>query len=220
MAVLPKIIVTGFPHSGTSFVAHLLQEMGFSLGTPELLKPGNVMNTLGHFEHMGLRKMLWEKCFIDGVNTHEDGLYNPYQRAIYEMNIEAGPGTVEAVGDVADADNVEVYKDTAWPFLARLLPPPEKVILVKRSPEGVHKAPFVAGLDSKRMERWMVDRAMPWYREQFNIITHEYHMDWMALDYEAFGTKFEYTVRKLAWFVGARMTDELMAKAAVIWRPQ
>lgn len=217
---LPRIIVTGYPHSGTSFVAHLLQEFGLSLGTKEFLKPGNVMNTLGHFEHMALRNMMWEKCFINGVNTHEEGLYNPYSRPIYDMDIVAGVGTVDAIGGIAETDNIEVYKDTAWPFLAKLLPKPEKVILVKRDPEGIYQAPIVAGLEMKQVERWRIDESMPWYREKFNQVMFEEPVDWTAIDYEMFSTKFEYTVRKLAWFVEVPMTPKLLKKAEAIWQPQ
>ena len=54
-----RILVTGFPNSGTSFLCNLFVAMGFHPGSEENLKPADDHNRYGYWEHLPIRKELW-----------------------------------------------------------------------------------------------------------------------------------------------------------------
>ena len=60
MAQLPEVLVGGFPNSGTSFLCHLVVQLGKSAGSPENLKGPDSHNRWGYFEHLPIRELVWE----------------------------------------------------------------------------------------------------------------------------------------------------------------
>ena len=59
----PKVLIGGFPRSGTSFLCNLIVEMGFSPGKMENLKPADKDNPNGYWEYLPIRNLTWQAAF-------------------------------------------------------------------------------------------------------------------------------------------------------------
>ena len=75
------IYVTGYPHTGTSFLSEIVFRFGLSFGNPSNLKGANVMNRHGHFEHLPIRRLIW-----DNIEKHGDSeTLNPCDPRTYQI---------------------------------------------------------------------------------------------------------------------------------------
>lgn len=126
---LPKILVTGFANSGTSFLCELIAAMGYSPGSACYLKGADGHNPYGYWEHLRLRQAVWGR--VGNFNARRI----PRQPA-NPMQYMAAPSQIQ---DIAEQDRVEVYKDCTGPWSYPLLVGLEKVVLIKRGPRVLHR---------------------------------------------------------------------------------
>ncbi len=146
---LPKILVTGFANSGTSFMCELVVAMGFSAGSPCNLKGADGHNRYGYWEHMPLRNAVWGRA----------GNFDPARIPKQPVNAGRWPGAQSIILDIADQDKVEVYKDCTGPWTYPLLLGVEKVVLMRRDARTLY-------------ERYYSDR---WEWPEFNAAHTAYY---------------------------------------------
>lgn len=73
MKRLPEILIGGFPNSGTSFLCHLVVQLGKSPGSSENLKGADSHNRWGYFEHLPIRELVWEAGGWQQFTPHHKG---------------------------------------------------------------------------------------------------------------------------------------------------
>jgi len=134
MTTLPKVVVGGYPRSGTSFLCRLVVEMGFWPGSYYNLKMPNNNNKFGYWEHLPLRKVVWENCgFKDKI------IYcKPRTIPHVPVEFEEYEEVVNTLRTIASDDRVEVYKDNALPLIYKVFPDTHKFIVIERNWEEVH----------------------------------------------------------------------------------
>lgn len=105
-----KVLVTGFPGTGTSVVADVLSHGGLQFGCESDLKQRDRHNPYGYFEHMGIRSLTWEP--IEGVfNCFSLTQLNEVQSAYRRVGIK-----VDRIKELLEEQDIQCYKDNALPF--------------------------------------------------------------------------------------------------------
>lgn len=126
---LPKILVTGFANSGTSFLCELVAAMGYSPGSACHLKGADSHNPYGYWEHLPLRHAIWSRV----------GNFDVHKIPKQPVNPARWPAALSIIEDIARQDSVEVYKDCTGPWSYPLLVGIKRVMLIQRDPRILHK---------------------------------------------------------------------------------
>lgn len=158
-----KVIVVGSPRAGTSFVAGLVQRMGFSLGPRAWLKKADAHNPYGYFECLPLLRI------SDRILTKLGGDF-------FECLPRLTPGWTEPleaekreIASLVRDGGIEMYKGNRLLVLADLygeLFPEAKWIVVQRSIEATYRSRFGTympfeewvTITQQRLERWHASR--------------------------------------------------------------
>jgi len=131
---LPYILIGGFSHSGTSIVTHLAYELGFSPGHPKHMKGhGRIANPYGYWENLRVKAVTYD--FIE--STKLPGFKYFCKRVRHEWGLKTGlkaSGKWQSrVREVAEENNVEVYKGLELPIVWRMFPEKSKYIIISRN---------------------------------------------------------------------------------------
>ncbi len=137
------IYITGFPHTGTSFLSEVVYRLGLSFGTITNLKGANQMNRHGHYEHLDIRNLIWGNIEKHG----EAETLNPCDSRTYHVE-KPKPDIQAQIQDTIEAEGIEAYKDTFYPVIHKYLPPPSLILTTYRSTQEVYLAPIRANMHS------------------------------------------------------------------------
>ena len=193
---LPKILVTGFANSGTSFMCELVASMGFSAGTR--LKGGDEHNPFGYWEHLPIRDMVWGRV----------GNFN--ERRIPDRPVDPSrwPSAISMMQDAARQDHVEVYKDCTGPWSYPLLASIERVVVITRDVSTLY-------------ERYYTD----WSFAEFSEVHSKYHdladdmsfeIPTMMIGYEDFSHDIALAIGIVCRFLGQPYDHRLTS----VFRPR
>lgn len=127
---LPKVLIGGWPGSGTSFLANLIVEMGFSPGSPENLKPADEYNRWGYFEHLIIRELCWE--IVNDLRKHGSPREYSAQGYFRAPVVPKEYPNIAKIANIAKMDNVEVYKNMVLPLIYWVFPADSKYIFIER----------------------------------------------------------------------------------------
>jgi hypothetical protein len=128
----PKVLVTGHPNSGTSFLCNLVAEMGFSPGDRALLKPPDAHNPHGYWEHAPLQD------YVRALSGYGDWMHvtGGYPPEPLNFTAEEKRRTESLFGGAG----VEVFKETGLPIMYRLFPPDSKYIFISRGKLAMYES--------------------------------------------------------------------------------
>lgn len=198
---LPKVLIGGFPRSGTSFLCNLVVEMGFSPGSPKNLKPADDNNLWGYWEHLPIRDLTWLAAF-----RHPNGARKYTQKKFFRRKVLGwNHPMARKIQKVAIRDNVEVYKDVMLPLAYRLFPETCKAILIERH-----------NLDRMyvyRWNRWSYEtflRSLEDYRELMGRMASE--VSCLTVCYENFQDNFDSQAERIAGFLNVKVDVERLRK--------
>jgi len=127
-----KVLVGGFPNSGTSFLCNLVAEMGYSPGSEKNLKGADEHNRFGYWEHLPLRDLVWGTA---GFNANQHAGHLPRK----PLELRGHPNRLK-IEHLAREDGVEVYKDVILPLIYTLFPSDAKYITITRDPEAIYRS--------------------------------------------------------------------------------
>ncbi len=202
----PKVLITGHPNSGTSFLCNLVVEMGFSPGDKSLLKPPDAHNMHGYWEHVPLQNYVRSLSGY-GDWMHITGSYppEPLEFSVYEKR---------RVALLAGGTGIEVFKDTGLPVMYRLFPPDSKYLIITRGRQAMYES---AGANYKERGISFDDftRNLDRYTDLVRRLASE--TNYLTLSFDSFKYDLDATVRYIAGFLDV---EPDLPRLRQIWRPR
>lgn len=187
-----KIIVTGLPRSGTSFLTSLVHHMGFSVGNGQKLKPADKYNKTGYFEYLPLMKIsdqIFNRLgndFFTQLPELDNGWTRPFE------------SEKQSILQCVQEDHIELYKDNKLVILADLydeLFPNAKWIFIERCIEETYRSRFGQPLSIKQWEKITENRLTCWNKTKPSKKA-------LYVKYSNFSNNFEHQVDEIAKFTG------------------
>lgn len=209
------IYITGFPHTGTSFLAEIVLRFGFNFGDPDHLKGANQMNCHGHFEHLLIRDLIWDNIEKYGENH----TLNPCDPRTYQLQ-EPDLDIVTQIQALIDSEQVEVYKDTFYPVIHKYLPPPNLILTTYRSPQGVYLAPIRSNMHQavSCSVKYLNQSMSIWY-----TMLKEQHLDEIIklVNYDKLfdPSYFRSVMEAISGWLAIPLTEELFESCQQAWDP-
>lgn len=213
----PKVIITGFPHSGTSFVAEVVYELGFSFGVLKNLKGYNNMNIRGHWEHLGIRDLLWDNLRESEGLT---GGMNPCRTELYKhVNDIPREDLKLKVAQIAEAENIQAYKDTYYPILFNYFPQVDRIIWVERGTKATMDSPGRHGMEPHAGNLETMALAKAQWSSLMEQLSQK--IPTLPVHYECFENPitFKFTIGTIAAFLGVNLTEEMLERCQGIFIP-
>ncbi|MHA2232083.1 MAG: hypothetical protein ACXAB4_06310 [Candidatus Hodarchaeales archaeon] len=207
---LPNVVIGGSPNSGTSFLCHLIHGMGLSVGNEKNLKPADMHNRWGYWEHLPLREECRKIIPLD-YRAH-------LAHTIPEEPLPRTDFVADQVASIADMDNIQVYKDNTLPLIYRLFSEDTKFIVLERMPEDCYKSPIRA-----RGQPYQIPflQFMVAYSYYFNLeVKLSAERDVLRLNYLYFQYFFDRCVETIAEFIDVELQGEDYDRLKKLWRPR
>ena len=206
-----KIIITGPPRSGTSFLAGLVVKMGLSPGPKEWLKEGDKNNPYGYYECMPLMEIDHSllKKFGGGVIDPPD---------LPENWIELCGKEKKQIRKIVEGGGIEVYKGNMLIVLADLyakLFPDAKWIMIYRNEKETARSIRDTGTDLSSQK--LIDTRKKWIecwektRSSSNCLT---------IKYEDFFDELDQTIKKIVSHLDLSLSEEIMKDCVDFFRPR
>jgi hypothetical protein len=206
-----RVVVTGLPRSGTSFVAGMLVRLGLRPGPRWLLRPANRHNPYGYFEHVTLNRVtnrLLRKMGRD-----------------FDLNLPAGRAEFEAadlepyrseIRRKVRRGKVEVYKDNKlvlYPELYADVFPDARFIFVQRAPDARFESRFGKKVTRPEWNDFNARRLSLW---RGSPVSHKA----LTVEYEDFFDDSRAGVETIAAFLDLDPGEERIRGAADFFRPR
>ncbi len=194
---MPRILITGFPDSGTSFLCNMVNNLGFDAGHSHELKWADEHNQWGYWEYRPIHRFI--RSILDGPTrfTAED-----IPDETYSFPMEPDP----AIAVVAIRDSVVVYKDCGIPLFYRLFSPDIKIIVIGRNEVDLLAS---SGLSHLGYDfTWeTLQRAHNKYYDLLSAMAKE--RDVLGVNYDAFRDDFYKEAQRVCDFLDVPMKDDL-----------
>lgn len=204
-----KVIITGPPRSGTSFVAGLVVRMGFSPGPKEWLKPPDEHNRYGYYECEPLKAI--EKAILTrlgGDFHHLPSLSDGWTRGFQEEERQ--------ITRLVRRGGIEVYKGNRLMVLADLcheIFPDAKWIFCARETEQTYRSRFGGDITldewreitAARLEAWRSSRASDGA---------------LVADYDDFKADTQGTVQRIQRFLGVDLSRRQLDECIGFFAPR
>ena len=193
-----KVLVTGFPNSGTSFMMEFcVKATGLNPGSERNLKGPDSHNRYGYWEHLQIRRVAWS-LFGGGFRV----------RAIPEEPYPRDEAVASGILEQAEKDGVEIYKDPTLPLTYRSFPEDVKIICISRSPtllRGRYYEDLAPGEFTRSYTRYL-------------LLAHEMagKRDVLHTAYDFFHMSFEGLAEMACEFLDVPYREELRET----WRPR
>lgn len=201
----PKVLVTGHPNSGTSFLCELVVAMGFSPGDPRCLKPADDHNRYGYWEHVPLQK------YVRGLSGYDDRMHitGKYPSELLDFTQEEKEQTASLFEDAG----VEVFKETGLPVMYRLFPFDSIYLVILRHRQAMYQSGNYAERDISFDKFCRNAEIYHGLCSRMLVETKKC----MFVHYEGFGKNFDGYVSNIADFLD--VTPDV-PKLREIWRPR
>jgi hypothetical protein len=205
-----KVIITGLPRSGTSFLTNMVSSMGFYLGPEEWLKPADQYNRYGYFEN---RHLLYTTNKI--LNKLEIDYHNniPIIQPNWIKEIESER---KAILQIVNKGNIEIIKENKLCLLANLydeLFPDAKWIFIQRDIKQTYKSRFGEAISFENWEIITNRRIQLWK-------TSKPSKKALNLDYQDFIENLEASIEKVEFFLGIDLTETQKLNCLDIFKPK
>lgn len=194
-----KVIITGNPRSGTSFTCDLICRMGLHPGSPQNIKPPDVHNKYGYWEHIPLltySNAILKKLGID------------YFRGVKAPPIDWSKSLTseqELIQKMVHDDKIEVYKDNTLIILSDIyikLFPEAKWIYVTRNFKECYKSRWGEPISEEDYLTICQKRASIWHSTDISKRC-------LYIDYSDYDRHLEMTLFRIADFVGIDIRNKL-----------
>lgn len=204
----PSILVTGFPNTGTSFIAELVVAMGFSPGDPRYLRHADGHNRFGYWEHDRLHSLAREVPQVAGFHAH---VLSSHPAEIF--NLSHHPVS-RSVLQLCAKERVEVYKDNALPVFYTLFPSRCKVIVVKRGWGDAYRSGKYEASDNLSFDDFCEA-----YDSYYSLVSQMcLRRDCIQTNYDDFAIEIDREIGRIAAFVEAPKID--LSTLRHVYRPR
>ena len=139
-----KVLITGYPGSGTSFLCNLIYELGFSAGSLESLKGSDNHNRYGYYENLVLRKFLWNYFDLNKVKLWRTNQVVNKSKVVEDL-LASNKKFTQSLEEIIDREFIEVYKDNKLPIFFEAFPKNVNIIVIERNPIDVFESPQKGG---------------------------------------------------------------------------
>lgn len=196
-----KVLVTGLPRSGTSFLTGLIAKMGYSLGNAASIKRADKHNKYGYFEHVRLMKL--SESILEKLGGDYFMNIPPYIKGWTDaMHMEK-----KLIEKQVSKEGIELYKDNKLILLSDIygeIYPDAKWVYIKRDISGTYKSRFGQDLSLAQWEDITANRLATWEQSKASATA-------LQLEYEQFFDDFDETVNSLAEYLSVTdMNIDLM----------
>ena len=204
-----RVLVTGGPRSGTSFLSGLIGLMGFSHGKPDQIKEADEHNQFGYFEHeelTSISKTILKKLDADfhhKLPHLETGWMTSFEN---EKNL---------IRKIVRRDQVELYKGNRLLVLGDLygsLFPDAKWVYISRPIEETYKSRFGQPMTYDAWEEVTRLRIAAWERTQVSKQA-------LHLEYNTFKEAPEANLNLVEQHLGVQCSEEQRQKCLDFFRP-
>jgi hypothetical protein len=202
----PKVLVTGHPNSGTSFLCELVAAMGFSPGDPRYLKPADDHNPHGYWEHMPLQE------YVRALSGYGDWMHITGGYPPEPLTFDDGNRWRLAL--LAEGAEVEIFKETGLPMMYRLFPPDSKYLIITRRRRAMYES---------RGGNYQ-ERGISFDEFCDNLEAYEYltscmteEVECLTVRYEDFIDDMDTWLFSIASFLGVKPN---IARLREVWRPR
>lgn len=204
-----KIVITGSPRSGTSFLAGLIHQMGFNVGPKKWLKGANEYNPYGYFECVPLMKKSEDILEKLGGDFHD--LPNFYIGWTNNLNQEK-----KEIINIIRQGNIEVYKGNRLMVLADLydeLFPNLKWIFINRDINDTYNSRFGEHLSFEEWEHITLKRLNVWHNSKPSQKS-------LNLDYQDFKIDLEGTIERIQNHLEISLTNVKKKQCIDFFKPR
>lgn len=204
-----RVIVTGSPRSGTSFLSGLVHRMGYSVGSDAHIKAADEHNKYGYFEHVKLMEISIALLGNLGADFH---MNIPDLKSGWSRNWIKEK---EQIGRIIAQEGIELYKCNRLMILADLyvdLFPEAQWIRISRSTEGAYRSRFGEELGFDDWVKITENREQAWNRTLAS-------KNALEVDYDSMMGSREISLRKIADFLDIRLNTRLREKCLDFFRP-
>lgn len=177
-----KVIITGGPRSGTSFLAGLVHQMGFHAGNTGSLKKADQHNKYGYYEHLELMNISNKVLQKLGGDFH----FNIPE--LHKSWTDAFDKEKNKILKIASKEGIEMYKGNQLMVLADLyvdIFPEAKWIYIERDLNETFSSRFGSSMSLEDWTNITVSRKAAWNRTaaQKNALPLDYSM--FAADFDS-----------------------------------
>lgn len=206
---LPKIVVGGFSHTGTSLVVQILYEMGFGVGNLHKMNQYDAKKRpFGYWTYKPLRSIVHgyveQKLGRGFAHACAPG-YMP------KVHLPPNPKIAAQIQELAEKDNVEVFKELSLPLTWSLFSKDAKYIFMSRGEKILHQHWAHKVKTYKQFHT-------AWARYQKMGKDMAEHRSVLFMQYEDFEKELPRIVAAIANHVGADLTKLDMNKSERIYR--
>ncbi len=200
-----KVLVTGYPNSGTSFLCNLVVELGLSPGKNESLKSADAHNRYGYYENLVLRNFLWEFFKAKKLKMWDQATVAKKRTEVKELRLEKAP--FPALAKIIDDELIEVYKDNKLPLYFEAFDPAIKIIVIERNANDVFRSPQKSGFSPMEVSYEKFFQAYEYYRHL--CLKMSVARSVLFLNYEDFFSDFDGQVEKIKNFLNLSSNQNL-----------
>lgn len=204
-----RVIVTGLPRTGTSFLAGLVNRMGFSAGPEGWLKPADEHNRYGYFECVPLMQISDRVLSKLGGSFHQLPQFSPGWLDAFEAE-------KRQIRALVHAGNIEMFKGNRLVILADLydqLFPEVKWIFIHRSVEETYQSRFGDDMSFEEWRRLSEARLQRWEASQPASRA-------LYVDYNDFRENLKETIAVVEDHLEVVLTAEQRASCVEFYRPR
>lgn len=209
-----ELIVTGFPHTGTSFLAELCQVLGVNFGTPSSLKGKNSMNRHGHFENRAIQRLV-RKHIGNGKPL------NPSNPEVYDCHSDPpDPDTLQEISRIAEGGQITGFKETFYPACYSYFPDIQRLVTIDRNPWNILESPIKSHMPKHAAD---MESLLPGYVAWWNITSQLIdRIPSLNFRYESFfqPATFQFNVLALASFLGLTPGDIDWERVVQVFDPK
>jgi hypothetical protein len=189
--------------------------LGKSPGSSKNLKAADPHNRWGYFEHLPIRKLVWEAGGWKQYAPERDG-FLPDEPLTFE---ERAPGSYrDRIRALAHQDFVQVYKDNALPLIFRLFPTESRYVIITRDVEEIYESPRKSGGTRYQCSLEELRASHDKYQKLVKVMARE--VDSLVVEYESFMADFEKVLQSVCDHIQVELTDDRYAACRDIFRPR
>lgn len=205
-----KVIITGLPRSGTSFLTSLVHKMGFSLGPQNWLVGADKYNRYGYFESIPLNRLSDKILKKLDSDFHEN-------LPILELGwIEKCSLEKRQIKNVVQNGNIKLMKDNKVIILADLydeLFPNAKWIFIQRDIEETYRSRFGDPLSFEQWQQITSDRLSIWQ-------SSKPAQKALWFNYEDFKINIDQSIERLQAHLGIELTEAQLNDCRELFKPR
>jgi len=191
-----KVLVGGYPNSGTSFLCNLISEIGLNTGFKKDLKQADSHNRYGYFENIKIRNETWKILEEKRFTPWADDFLSKNPLKIEKNQVSE---IMTNIDNIIQKDNVQLYKDNAVPLIYKLFKTNVRIIIIERFPRNIYDSPRKAKRDKMPVP---YDKFLESY-ERYKILAQKMseEREVLFVQYEAFAHNFDREVIRMLKFL-------------------